>query len=209
MARQGGGRVGEGDVGWPVPFAGILPHDLRDEVHGLRNRANVVVFQGRLRRGVFNRLVQPAGLVDQSQVQGLLSRVDASPGHLFHRLGQLRAPAFYDVSLEDLVDVLHVALEQGPLVVVEGPTAGEDIGAGAPLVGDPVDAELVPHAFGHQLAARDADGGRDGGPVGEDRVGPAGNVIASAGRNVAHGDDEGLAGLDLPRGVENHLAGGG
>jgi hypothetical protein len=93
---------------------------------------------------------------------------------------------------ELVVNIVQQPLHRGPLAVGESArgaenaavlAAADDIGRDSDLAEQPFQSEFPPH---------DADGTGDCSRIGENAIGPHGDVVASASGDVSHADDEGF-----------------
>src|SRR5262249_17904581 len=105
------------------------------------------------------------------------------------------------------VNVVHEGLHALPLARRKDLARTQHAGVFTALVALEGDAELLPHLGRDQLAAESTDRAGDRALVGKNRLRPAGDVVAAAAGDIAHGDHERLLGLHALGGVEDDLAG--
>lgn len=137
--------------------------------------------------GVFN----VAGSIDEVGLGGVLSRDDASIGERIAKL-VIRdvGTGFFDDFEKALVGLIDHALDEFFFVWSHFATAAEGVFEFAAGEDDGFHAQLLEEVLVVHGGDDDSDATGHGGAVGEDFVGPAGDVEASRGGHGVHVDDD-------------------
>jgi len=135
-----------------------------------------------------------AGLVGQTEGDGLLSGEDAAVGDVGEG-GIVEAAAGFDDIFEAGVVLVDHGLHDGAFGVGEGLEGRAHVFEGAAFDGLGASANLGERAADVHCVEDDTDAAEDAGRLDDEFVGRAGDVVGTAGGDVLCGGDDGLVGV--------------